>query len=79
MLWLLRRWVQWAPGAFVAGLVFGFAPFALVNLAVAHLNTEWLAWCRSWWVVSTSCWSANGDARWWWAWLSVSSSWSSSS
>jgi hypothetical protein len=40
MFWLLRRWVRWTPAAFVGGLVFGFAPFAVVNVAVAHLNTE---------------------------------------
>lgn len=34
---LLRRWVRWGPAAFVGGLVFGFSPFALVNLASAHL------------------------------------------
>jgi hypothetical protein len=43
MFWLLRRWVQWTPAAFVGGLVFGFAPFAVANVAVAHLNTEILA------------------------------------
>ena len=42
MFWLLRRWVRWAPAAFVGGLVFGFSPFAFVNLAVAHLKP------RSW-------------------------------
>ncbi len=40
MFWLLRRWVTWSPAAFVGGLVFGFGPFAVANLAVAHLNTE---------------------------------------
>ena len=40
MFWLLRRWVRWAPAAFVGGLVFGFGPFAVTNLAVAHLKTE---------------------------------------
>jgi len=40
MFWLLRRWVRWTPAAFVGGLVFGFSPFAIANLAVAHLNTE---------------------------------------
>jgi hypothetical protein len=40
MFWLLSRWTKWAPAAFIGGLVFGFSPFALVNLAVAHLNTE---------------------------------------
>jgi len=40
MFWLLRRWVRWSPAAFAGGLVFGFGPFAVANLAVAHLNTE---------------------------------------
>lgn len=43
MFWLLRRWVRWTPAAFAGGLLFGFSPFAVVNLAVAHLNTEVLA------------------------------------
>jgi len=38
MFWLLRRWVCWAPAAFVGGLAFGFSPFVFVNMAVAHLN-----------------------------------------
>jgi hypothetical protein len=38
MFWLLRRWVHWTPAALVGGLVFGFSPFVVVNLAVAHLN-----------------------------------------
>ncbi len=37
MCWLLRRWVRWAPAAFLGGLVYGFSPFAFVNLAGAHL------------------------------------------
>jgi len=37
MCWLLRRWVTWAPAAFIGGLVYGFSPFAFVNLAGAHL------------------------------------------
>jgi len=37
MCWLLGRWVRWSPAAFVGGLVFGFSPFVLVNLAGAHL------------------------------------------
>ncbi len=43
MFWLLRRFVSWAPAAFAGGLVFGFSPFAIDNVAVAHLNTEILA------------------------------------
>ena len=34
---LVRRWVTWAPAAFVAGLFYGFSPFILVSLADAHL------------------------------------------
>ena len=34
---LLRRWVAWAPAAFVGGLLYGFSPFILVTLTDAHL------------------------------------------
>lgn len=34
---LLRRWVSWAPAAFVGGLFYGFSPFVLVELTDAHL------------------------------------------
>ncbi len=34
---LVRRWVRWAPAAFVAGLLYGFSPFVLVSLVDAHL------------------------------------------
>jgi hypothetical protein len=37
MFFLLRRWVRWAPAAFVGGLLYGFSPFVLVSLADAHL------------------------------------------
>lgn len=43
MFWLLRRWVDWAPAAFVGGLFFGFSPFVLVSLALAHPNFGLLA------------------------------------
>jgi hypothetical protein len=43
MYWLLRRWVDWAPAAFVGGLVFGFSPFVVDNLALAHLDLVALA------------------------------------
>jgi hypothetical protein len=39
MFWLLLRWVRWTPAAFVGGLVFGFSPYVVVNLAAAHLMT----------------------------------------
>jgi len=42
-LWLIRRWVSWQPAAFVGGLLYGFSPFVLSNLAVAHLMTAALA------------------------------------
>ncbi len=35
---LLRRWVTFVPAAFAAGLVFGFSPFVVDNLAVGHFN-----------------------------------------
>ncbi|MGO8871037.1 MAG: hypothetical protein ACLQPH_06465 [Acidimicrobiales bacterium] len=34
---LLRRWVSWAPAAFVGGLLYGFSPFVMVSLTDAHL------------------------------------------
>jgi hypothetical protein len=34
---LLRRWVAWAPAAFVGGLLYGFSPFVVVSLTDAHL------------------------------------------
>jgi hypothetical protein len=37
MVVLLRRWVSWAPAAFVGGLLYGFCPFILVSLTDAHL------------------------------------------
>ncbi len=43
MCWLLRRWVGWAPAAFVGGAVFGFSPFVVMNLAGSHLMTAALA------------------------------------
>jgi hypothetical protein len=39
MFWLLRRWVRWIPAAFVGGLLYGFSPFAFVNVAGGHLMT----------------------------------------
>jgi hypothetical protein len=43
MFWLLRRWVAWDLAAFVGGLFFGFSPFAVVSLALAHPNFGMLA------------------------------------
>ena len=34
---LVRRWVKWAPAAFVAGLLYGFSPIVLVSLSNAWL------------------------------------------
>ena len=34
---LVRQWVQWAPAAFVAGLLYGFSP-----LLLASLSNVWL-------------------------------------
>lgn len=39
---LARRWVAWAPAAFVAGFLYGFAPFVIVNLTDAHLMNAML-------------------------------------
>lgn len=43
MFWLLRRWVPWTPAAFVGGLFYGFSPFVLTSLALAHPNFGMLA------------------------------------
>ncbi len=43
MYWLLRRWVDWRPAAFVGGLLYGFAPFMLTVLALNQLNVAFLA------------------------------------
>ncbi len=34
---LLRRWVAWAPAAWIGGLLYGFSPFVIVSLTDAHL------------------------------------------
>jgi len=39
MFWLLRRWVRWTPAAFAGGLLYGFSPYVVSNLALAHLMT----------------------------------------
>lgn len=43
MCWLLRRWVRWSPAAIVGGLLFGFSPFVVSNLAMGHLDMALLA------------------------------------
>jgi hypothetical protein len=43
MFWLLRRWVSWTPAAFVGGLVYGFSPFVVTELALNQLNIAFLA------------------------------------
>jgi hypothetical protein len=40
---LVRRWVAWAPAAFVAGLAYGFSSLVLVSLTDAHLMIGFLA------------------------------------
>lgn len=40
---LVRRWVSWLPAAFVAGLFYGFSPFILSQLSVAHADFGMLA------------------------------------
>jgi hypothetical protein len=35
---LLRRWVSWAPAAFIGGLFYGFCPFILVSLSQGWVN-----------------------------------------
>ena len=39
MFWLLRRWVTWAPAAFVGGLLYGFSPFIFNGLVTGWLTT----------------------------------------
>jgi hypothetical protein len=43
MFLLLRRWVSWTPAAFVGGLVYGFSPFLVTELALNQLNIAFLA------------------------------------
>ena len=38
---LVRRWVEWEPAAFAAGLLYGFSPLVLVSLSDAHLMLGW--------------------------------------
>ena len=40
---LVGRWVRWAPAAFVGGLVYGFSPFVVSELALNQLNIAFLA------------------------------------
>ena len=40
---LLRRWVAWVPAAFLGGLVYGFSPFLITELALNQLNIAFLA------------------------------------
>ena len=40
---LLRRWVVWEPAAFIGGLVYGFSPFLITELALNQLNIAFLA------------------------------------
>jgi hypothetical protein len=34
---VLRRWARWTPAAFLGGLLYGFSPFILNNLAFVHM------------------------------------------
>ena len=36
--WLLRRWVDWSPAAWVGGLLFGFSAYLLTQLTYGWLN-----------------------------------------
>ena len=40
---LLRRWVRWAPAAFLGGLAYGFSPFVVTELALNQVNIAFLA------------------------------------
>jgi len=39
----LRRWVRWTPAAFIGGLVYGFSPFVVTELALNQINIAFLA------------------------------------
>ncbi|MGO9029805.1 MAG: hypothetical protein ACLQOZ_14390 [Acidimicrobiales bacterium] len=43
MLLLLRRWVRWSPAAVFGGLVYGFSPFMVTELAYNQINIAFLA------------------------------------
>ena len=36
---VIRRWAPWTPAAFIGGLLYGFSPFVLNSLELAHLMT----------------------------------------
>ncbi|HEX3842008.1 MAG TPA: hypothetical protein VHU85_14545 [Acidimicrobiales bacterium] len=40
---LLRRWVAWMPAAVLGGLLYGFSPFLITELAYNQLNIAFLA------------------------------------
>jgi hypothetical protein len=40
---LLRRWVTWMPAAVLGGLLYGFSPFLITELAYNQLNIAFLA------------------------------------
>ena len=40
---LVRRWVSWMPAACLAGLFYGFSPFVVNNLGVAHVDFVMIA------------------------------------
>jgi len=40
---LVRRWVRWAPAAFLGGLAYGFSPFVVTELALNQVNIAFLA------------------------------------
>ncbi len=46
--WLIRRWVAFAPAAFVGGLLFGFSPYVLSDLTAGHLMTTTLVMVPLW-------------------------------
>ncbi|HVB92854.1 MAG TPA: hypothetical protein VND67_00935 [Acidimicrobiales bacterium] len=43
MMVLLRRWVTWTPAAVLGGLLYGFSPFMITELAYNQLNIGFLA------------------------------------
>ena len=37
MFWLVRRWVSWLPAAFLGGLIYGFSPYVITEIAIGHV------------------------------------------
>ncbi len=78
MAWQLRPHLQHASSAWLGGLLFGFGPFALSQLAAAHLTWVTTATVPLGWWVGERCWRSlrERSRRGWWglalgAWLAL--------